>query len=136
MTNLVSKSLYFGSSSFKKSILALSLVLISSNALALSKRDTQEYYEQMTPYALCASIAQTNNNDALSNELTNHMYDALDTFTDGEFLSNTKRGFMVGYVTGMSQAVFGQLYKMQGEPKGLTQKEFAKMAQNKMCGNL
>ncbi|MCF7480145.1 hypothetical protein L3V31_00135 [Vibrio sp. J1-1] len=117
----------------KKYIILLGSLFFSFNSFSLSKMDTQEYYEQMTPYALCAAIAKYNNDNLLHNKLTNHMYDSLETYTKGEFLSNTKRGFMVGYVSGMSQAVFGQIYKYQGEPQGLSQKEFASMAQKKMC---
>ncbi|WP_321463159.1 hypothetical protein [uncultured Vibrio sp.] len=114
----------------------LATLFISFGAQALSKQTTQEFYEQMSNHSLCAAAATYTNDDAASNQITNYMYEKLDFYANGEYLSNTKRGFMVGYSVGMSQAVFGQLYKQQGEPKGFTIKDFAEMVWGKMCKNL
>ncbi|MBE3659316.1 hypothetical protein BOO92_22080 [Vibrio navarrensis] len=119
-----------------KYFMILATLLVSFGAQALSKQNTQEFYEQMSKHSLCAAAATYTNNDSASNEITNYMYEKLDFYANGEYLSNTKRGFMVGYSVGMSQAVFGQLYKQQGEPKGIAIKDFAKMVWGKMCTNL
>lgn len=119
-----------------KHVLILAVLFASFGANALSKQITQEFYEQMSNHSLCVAAATYTKNDAVSNEMTNYMYEKLDLYADGEYLSNTKRGFMIGYSVGMSQAVFGQLYKQQGEPKGLDIRNFAEMVWNKMCKNL
>ncbi|MCW8330841.1 hypothetical protein MD588_18780 [Photobacterium sp. SDRW27] len=114
----------------------LATLLLSCRVYAISKQDNQEFYEQMGKHSLCAAIATYTNNNELHDQITNYMYDKLDTYVDSEYLSNTKRGFMVGYSIGMSQAVFGQLYTQQGKPQGVDIKSFAKIANARMCQNL